>query len=38
MLWQGYKGVLLAAFVVLVIAAWMAVRLFPTRARDPFMA
>jgi len=37
MLWQGYKGVLLAAFVVLVLAAWLAVKLFPTRTRDPSM-
>ena len=29
MLWQGYKGVLLAALVVLLVAAWLSVRLFP---------
>ena len=34
MLWQGYKGVLLAALVVLLVAAWLSVRLFPTRARS----
>lgn len=37
MLWEGYKGVLLAAFVVLVLAAWLAVRLFPTGRQDGFM-
>ena len=35
MLWQGYKGVLLAAAIVLILAAWLAVKLFPTRVRDP---
>ena len=38
MLWQGYKGVLLAALVVLLVAAWLSVRRFPTRVRDPFMS
>ncbi len=38
MLWQGYKGVLLAAFVVLVVLAGLAFKLFPTRSRDGFMA
>ncbi|KDB76246.1 arylsulfatase [Bordetella bronchiseptica MBORD678] len=37
MLWEGYKGVLLASFVVLVLAAWLAVRLFPTGRQDGFM-
>lgn len=37
MLWEGYKGVLLAAFVVLVLAAWLSVRLFPTGRQDGFM-
>jgi len=38
MLWQGYKGVLVAAFVVLALAAWLATRLFPTQARDARLA
>ncbi|MCC3261956.1 hypothetical protein LLE87_27670, partial [Paenibacillus polymyxa] len=29
---------LFAAFVVLVLAAWLAVKFFPTRSRDSFMA
>lgn len=37
MLWHGYKGVLFGAFVALVFAAWLSVRLFPTRVRDPFL-
>jgi len=37
MLWEGYKGVLLAAFVALALAAWLSLRLFPTRLRDPAM-
>ncbi|CUI58705.1 LTA synthase family protein [Achromobacter xylosoxidans] len=38
MLWQGYKGVLFTALVVLLVAAWLAVKLFPVRVRDPFLA
>ncbi|MFQ1063462.1 LTA synthase family protein [Bordetella trematum] len=37
MLWEGYKLVLLGAFVVLLIAAWLSLRLFPTRLPDPRM-
>lgn len=38
MLWEGYKGVLLAAFVALALAAWLSTRLFPVRLQDPPMA
>lgn len=31
MLWQGYKGVIFASLLVLVLAAWGAVKLFPTQ-------
>ncbi|WP_459615706.1 LTA synthase family protein [Bordetella sp. 2513F-2] len=34
MLWEGYKGVLAAAALVLVAAAWLSVRLFPTHLKD----
>ncbi|EKE74932.1 LTA synthase family protein [Gallaecimonas xiamenensis] len=34
MLWQGYKGVLLVATLVLVLMAWLAGRLLPAKA-DP---
>ncbi|SAI27189.1 sulfatase [Bordetella ansorpii] len=37
MLWEGYKGVLLAAAIVLALAAWLSIRLFPTGVKDPFM-
>ncbi|OZI55823.1 sulfatase [Bordetella genomosp. 1] len=37
MLWEGYKGVLFGAFVVLVLAAWLSRRLFPVGRPDPFM-
>ncbi|KCB49414.1 arylsulfatase [Bordetella hinzii 4161] len=37
MLWEGYKGVLLAALLVLLLAAWAAWRLFPTGKTDPRM-
>ncbi|QGE33391.1 LTA synthase family protein [Bordetella holmesii] len=38
MLWEGYKLVLLAAFLVLVLAAWAARRLFPVGRTDRRMA
>ncbi|MEI2416974.1 LTA synthase family protein [Orrella sp. JC864] len=34
MLWEGYKGVLLAALLALLAAAWLAGRLFPTQVRQ----
>ncbi|MFJ1301811.1 LTA synthase family protein [Pseudomonadota bacterium AL_CKDN230030165-1A_HGKHYDSX7] len=37
MLWEGYKGVLLASVVVLLAAAWLACRLFPVGRADGFM-
>lgn len=37
MLWHGYKGVLLGAFVALVLAAWVSVKLFPVGLRDASM-
>jgi len=37
MLWHGYKGVLFAAFVVLVAAVWLSRRMFRSDLRDGFM-
>jgi len=34
MLWEGYKGVLAAALIVLVLAAWLSKRLFPAGLQD----
>jgi len=34
MLWEGYKGVLLAALLVLILAGWLSKRLFPTDVTD----